>query len=322
MTCLISYAFRTPDVGYTSLRPDGYRNINDHSDPTSFDSSRSSHQASLQNNFQPLRPVFQNPQLLASPPPPRVGGIIPWQGYDQRAQQQRVQQQHTPYRPILPAYDQNGQHQGLHNNTVHNQVSALHALLMPSSPTSSPMSSMQRRQLITQNIYQLRGLGRLNERSFYLNGQYLSSLELFVQASAPGASPGSHVSAKEIYEFCKVCATFVQMGADTGRIVPHGFAHTISNAAKSNNAILNQPLQQDGSPTFSLWTTVWISACQQSLSRNFVSLDEHFVVLSYHLGVDIDVHQNLRRLFLESSSPNPYTTPESTTKTFQNLWDQ
>lgn len=114
---------------------------------------------------------------------------------------------------------------------------------------------------------------------------------------------------------------FVQMGADTRRIVPQGFAQIIGNAAKSHTAILGQQLQQDGGVTFPLWTRVWISACQQGLGRNLVSLDEHFVVLSYYLAVDIDVHQSLRRLLLEASSPEPYSTPESATKIFHNIWD-
>lgn len=324
---MISYAFRMPDVGYPSLRPDGYRNISHPLSPTSFEPAYSHHQLNPRNTLQSQQQPFQNPQLLASPPPQRNGATFNWSGYDQRAPtQQQFQPQNPPYRSILPALDQNGQHHGLHVDTGHSQVSFLQALLTPDSPASSSMSSGQRSQLITQNVYQLQGLGRLNERFFHLNGQRLSSLEFFVQSSAPGVSPGSHVSAEEIHEFCRVCAIFVQINADTTRIVPHGFAQTISLASQSRTAVLSQQHQQQqaGGPTFPFWAMVWISACQQGLGRNLVSLDEHLDVLSYWLGAHIDVHRNLRELLLEPSSPEPYSTPDSTTgqQINHNIWDQ
>lgn len=326
LTFPISYTFRTPDVGYPSLRPDAYPNISHPLSPTSFEPAYSNHQLNTRNTLQSQRQPFQNPQLLASPPPQRNGGAFHWQSYDQQAQQQQhFQQQHVPYRSILPAINQNGQHQGLHVDTGHSQVSFLHALLTPDSPASSSMSPLQRTQLIAQNIYQFRGLGRLNERFYNLNGQRLSPLEVFVQSSAPGVSPGSNVSPEEIHEFCRACAIFVQMNADTTRIVPHGFAQTISLASQSRDAVLSQQQQQqDGGPTFPFWARVWISACQQGLGRNVVSLDEHLDVLSYWLGAYIDVYRNLRELLLESSSPKPYCTPESTTgqQINHNIWDQ
>lgn len=321
-------------MGYPSLRPDGYRNIDHTMSPTSFEPAYSNHQVNPQDSLQPQRQPFQNPQLLASPPSQRNGGIFQWQAYDQQVQQQQqhFQQQPAPYRTILPALDQNGQHQGLHIDTGHPQVSFLHALLTRNSPTSSSMSPIHRSQLITQNVYQLRGLGRLNERFFHLNGQRLSFLELFVQSSAPGVAPGSHVSREEIHEFCRLCAIFVQNDADTTRIVPPGFAQTIKLASESRKAVVGhhqhhqqqQQQQQDGGPTIPFWARIWISACQQGLGRNFVSLDEHLDALSYWLGVYIDVHRNLRELLFESSSPVPYSTPESTTGQHinHNIWDQ
>lgn len=324
LTCLISHTFRTPDVGYPSLRPDGYRNISHPLSPISFEPAYTNHQLNLQDTLQPQRHSFQNPQLLASPPPQRNGGTFHWQGYNQQAQQQQhFQQQHAPYRPILPALDQDRQQQSLHVDTGHTQVSFLSALLTPDSPTSSSMSSIQRSQLITQNVYQLRGLGRLNERLFNLNGQRLSPLELFVQSSAPGISPGSHASADEIHEFCRVCAVFVQMDADTTRIVPRGFAQTILLFSEPRNLVLSQQQQQDGGPSFPSWARVWISACQQGLGRNFVSIDQHLDVLSWWLGEHV-VHRNLRELLFEPSSPEPYSRPESTTgqQINHNIWDQ
>lgn len=322
---MTSYNFRSPDIDYPPYRLVAACSIQNSPTSTLSTSEYPDHQVNRQNYSQPAQQHFQNPQTLASPPPQRNSGIPGWQSYDHQAQQQQAQQQHMLFRPILPAVHQNRrQHQTLHANTGETRFPALHALLTPASPASSSMSSDQRVNAIMNNINQLRSVGRLNERCLCLGGQYLTPFEFFVQSSAPRDSDGSRASPQEIHEFCNVCATFIQMDADSARIVPLDFAHTISIALRSSEAVEmirgvvvnhQQQLQHQDGGRLALppWVCVWVSACQQGLGNNFVALDEHLQVLSYWLGSQIDVYRYLKELIPEPSSPEPYATPESST---------
>lgn len=280
------------------------------------------------NYGQHMQESFPNPQFLASPPPQHNNGVPRWQDYNQQAQQQQQQQQEQNmfYRPILPAPHHNGQHQTLH---VHTADARFAALLTSDSPASL-MSSDQRVNYIINNIYQLQEVGRLNERCFSVSGQLLTAFEFFVQRSTPQGSAGSHVSLQEVHDFCRVCATFVQQGADMTRIVPHGFAQTIQITLGSPDAavaiesavLCHQQEPEDGGLTFPPWVSVWISACQQGLNRNSTELYEHLNALSYWLGKNI--HQNFRDIIPELASPSPYATPRSSTtqQPNQTKWDQ
>ncbi|KAJ4393691.1 hypothetical protein N0V93_002906 [Gnomoniopsis smithogilvyi] len=330
---------RGPAIARTINSPgsmlDGFRGVSTPSSSTMYNPENPNEQVNLQNSGHFVRQSFPNPQLLASPPPQRIGGMPRWQGYNPHPQQQQTQQQRMPFRPILPAIHQNGQHQTIHVDIGDHPSSTFHALLTPESPASASRFSYQSIDATMNNIKQLRDSGRLNERHFSIDGQYLTAFESVVQSSAPQVSQGFRASPEEIRDFCRICAIFVQVDADTTGIVPHEFEHAVSIALRSpepagmiGNVVRSHQRQlqrQDGTGlAFPPWVSVWVSACQQGRRGNSAELKKHLDVLSNWIGSQVDVYRYLGDLIPEPDSLKPYSTPESCTDQLpsQDIWDQ
>lgn len=325
LTCF-SYALYSPDMGHSSITRDPHQG-------GGLSTTVYSHYGvDQQSHVQPIQP-FGGSRFQGPSSPQRNGGAfhVP-QAYFQQ------QQQSSPYRHILPAQPQHhGHHRNLRIETGTTNPTAFDnaSFLSPILSVSSPMQPFEQVNSIMSNIRRLQVAGRLNERFLAVNGHYLTKFEQYIQNFVLWRSRGAPLSPEDVYEFCRICAGYVQHDADVGRVVPPNLEQTLRKALGSADrvAVIEaavqyhqrqlQREQQDGGLVIPPWVSVWISACQQCLSGSLSVLDEHLDALRCLPNAPLDIHE-LRTCLPRQITPAPYGTPESSSNQLpnQNVWDQ
>lgn len=154
---------------------------------------------------------------------------------------------------------------------------AFHTILENPMP---PLQDPQRVQLFLAYIQRLAHQPQLNVR----RSGGPNALELYVE---------NYLSRDSIRDFCNIVASFVAGGADTTRIIPHNFSHTVVLASEAHRlSDVDEAVRQhqrQRARAVPTCAAVWASACFESLKGNVATADAILSVLPFTVAESCDI---------------------------------